>query len=193
VILAQHDEESVVVYQAYNSSIGRYAATHGKFGGDFSFSRMTWIKPNFLWMMYRSGWGKKSDQEITLAIRIRRDAFDQILSLAVPSSFDASLYPTREAWQDQVKKSDVRLQWDPDHDPLGTKQVRRAIQLGLRGVVVQRFSNEWILSITDISDFVREQRKHVETDSLDLLYTPKETVYQPGNSLLCRNLGLNLR
>jgi hypothetical protein len=169
------------------------AFTPGRDGVDIGFSRMTWIKPNFLWMMYRSGWGKKTDQEITLTIRIRRDAFDQILSLAVPSSFDASVYPTREAWQVQVKKSDVRLQWDSDHDPLGIKQVRRAIQLGLRGVVVQRFSNEWILSITDISDFVREQRKHVETDSLDLLYTPKETVYQPGNSLLCRNLGLNLR
>ncbi|WP_428740137.1 DUF4291 family protein, partial [Sulfurimonas sp.] len=55
VILAQYDAESITVYQAYNKSIGHYAAEHGVFGGEFSFSRMTWIKPNFLWMMYRSG------------------------------------------------------------------------------------------------------------------------------------------
>ncbi|MBY0458405.1 MAG: DUF4291 domain-containing protein [Gemmataceae bacterium] len=49
-ILAQFDDESVIVYQAYNVAIGRYAVEHGAFGGDFSFDRMSWIKPNFLWM-----------------------------------------------------------------------------------------------------------------------------------------------
>ena len=56
-ILAQFDDDTVIVYQAYRPSIGRYAAEHGAFGGDFSYSRMSWVKPNFLWMMYRSGWG----------------------------------------------------------------------------------------------------------------------------------------
>ena len=31
-VLAQYDEESVVVYQAYRPSIGRFAAEHGYFG-----------------------------------------------------------------------------------------------------------------------------------------------------------------
>jgi hypothetical protein len=44
-ILAQYDEESVVVYQTYRPSIGRFAAEHGYFGGEFSLSRMSWIKP----------------------------------------------------------------------------------------------------------------------------------------------------
>ncbi|MFO0977221.1 MAG: DUF4291 family protein [Planctomycetaceae bacterium] len=66
VIMAQSDSHSVVVYQAYRPSIGLFAAEHGYFGGDFSLSRMTWIKPNFLWMMYRSGWGTKPDQEVEL-------------------------------------------------------------------------------------------------------------------------------
>jgi hypothetical protein len=56
-ILACFDEESIVVYQAYSPAIGRFAARHGYFGGEFSYSRMSWIKPNFLWMMYRSNWG----------------------------------------------------------------------------------------------------------------------------------------
>src|SRR5438105_14894169 len=52
-ILAHFDSESIVVYQAYQPAIGRYAAQHQRFGGEFSFARMSWIKTNFLWMMYR--------------------------------------------------------------------------------------------------------------------------------------------
>ncbi|MBO0724214.1 MAG: DUF4291 family protein [Blastocatellia bacterium] len=66
-ILAHFDHSSVTVYQAYRPSIGLHAAKHQQFGGDFSFTRMSWIKTNFLWMMYRSGWGAKTDQEITFA------------------------------------------------------------------------------------------------------------------------------
>ena len=44
-ILAQYDETSVVVYQAYRPAIGHYAARHGRFGDEFSLNRMSWIKP----------------------------------------------------------------------------------------------------------------------------------------------------
>ena len=51
-ILAHFDDETLVIYQAYRPTIGNYAIKHGELGGpDFSFSRMSWIKPNFLWMM----------------------------------------------------------------------------------------------------------------------------------------------
>src|SRR4051794_17706264 len=96
-ILAQFDDESVVVYQAYNPAIGRWAARHGHFGGEFKLSQMSWIKPNFLWMMYRSGWGTKENQEVTLAIRLRRDAFGEILSLAVHSSHNPTIDENEEA------------------------------------------------------------------------------------------------
>jgi hypothetical protein len=68
-ILAQFDDTSIIVYQAYRPSIGRHAAEHGCFGGDFDFDRMSWVKPNFLWMMYRSGWGTKQDQLSRIAAR----------------------------------------------------------------------------------------------------------------------------
>ena len=35
-ILAQFDAETVVVYQAYRSAIGLFAAQHQRFGGEFS-------------------------------------------------------------------------------------------------------------------------------------------------------------
>lgn len=51
-ILAQFDDEGVIVYQAYRPAIGNFAATHGYFGGDhFSLNRMSWVKPNFLWIL----------------------------------------------------------------------------------------------------------------------------------------------
>src|SRR5262245_53509882 len=51
VILAHYDDESIVVYQAYKPEIADYAVAHGRLGGPhFSMNRMSWIKPNFLWM-----------------------------------------------------------------------------------------------------------------------------------------------
>lgn len=40
---------------ARDRPLRRYAAAHQRFGGEFSFARMSWIKTKFLWMMYRSG------------------------------------------------------------------------------------------------------------------------------------------
>jgi hypothetical protein len=40
---------------------------------------MTWIKPSFLWMAYRSGWGTKPGQERVLAIKIKRSGFEWAL------------------------------------------------------------------------------------------------------------------
>src|SRR4051795_11784163 len=156
-ILAQFDAESIVVYQAYRPEIGHFAARHGYFGGEFSLNRMSWVKPNFLWMMYRSGWGTKQGQEVTLAVRLRRDAFDEILRLAAHSSYAPEVYGTHEAWQRAVAGSDVRLQWDPDHGPSGDPIERRAIQLGLRGNVLARYAKGWLFDVEDISDFVTEQ------------------------------------
>jgi hypothetical protein len=175
-ILAQFDAESVVVYQAYNDSIGHFAAQHGYFGGDFKLNRMSWIKPNFLWMMYRSGWGTRAFQEVVLAIWLKRSAFDEILEQAIHSTFVPAIYESETAWKRAVAKSDVRLQWDPDHDPSGSRVERRAIQLGLRNEALVKYAQEWILHIEDISDFVRHQRLHCDGRFAELM-TPTETIY----------------
>ena len=189
-ILASYDDESVVVYQAYRPEIGRYAADHQQFGGPWSFDRMSWIKPNFLWMMYRSGWGEKSGQEVVLAIRITRAGFDQILAQAVHSSFKPEVYQSHADWKHQVSGSHVRLQWDPDHDPHGNKVQRRAIQLGLRGPVLRQYAREWCLGIEDISDYVGAQHAHVQARRLDLLETPAERVYRVDDLEVKKRLGL---
>jgi hypothetical protein len=189
-ILAQFDDEAVIVYQAYRPAIGRFAAEHGYFGGPFSLERMSWVKPNFLWMMYRSGWGTKQGQEIVLAVWLRRRAFDEILRQAVHSTFVPEVYASQDEWKQAVARSCVRLQWDPDHDPTGEKVERRAIQLGLRGDVLACYAREWIIRIEDVSPFVAEQRQQARPSGYHRLLVPREDVYPVQEQTVARRLGL---
>ena len=190
-ILAHYDAETIVVYQAYRPSIGEYVIKHGVFGGEFSYSRMSWIKPNFLWMMYRSGWGTKEGQEITLGLRLYRRYFDSLLSRAVGSSWDHSDHVTREAWQAAIATSEVRLQWDPDHAPNGRALDRRAIQLGLRGSALVAFGKRELLEVVDMTDFVAVQRSHLAEPELRQLTMPVERIYLPADASIARHLKLD--
>jgi hypothetical protein len=189
-ILAHYDDNTVIVYQAYRPSIGRYAAEHGTFGGDFSYARMSWVKPNFLWMMYRSGWGTKEGQEVTLALRLRRAFFESLLARAVPSSWDRDRFASEEEWSRAVARSSVRLQWDPDHHPSGAKLERRAIQLGLRGEVLEELGQRELVEVIDLSEFVAEQRSRLSSGGVTTLHTPRERVYRPADPAVVARLGL---
>lgn len=176
-ILAQYDADTVVVYQAYRPAIGHFATASQYFGGEFSLSRMSWIKPNFLWMMYRCGWATKPGQEVVLAVWLQRTAFERILAAAVPSSFDPERYEARAAWSRAVKTSEVRVQWDPDHDPYGAPVGRRAIQLGLRGAALAGYARDWIVEIQDISPRVHAMHEALARGGLAALISPREAVY----------------
>ncbi|WP_211209900.1 DUF4291 family protein [Uliginosibacterium gangwonense] len=116
--------------------------------------------------------------------------FDELLRQAVPSTFDATRYPSHEAWQAAVANSDVRLQWDPDHNPHGTPVQRRAVQLGLRGQLLREYGTEQIISIEDLSDFVHTQRRHISADKLAALLTPQERIYQPADASTANAAGV---
>jgi Domain of unknown function (DUF4291) len=189
-ILAHYDAETIVVYQAYKPSIARYAVKHGVLGEDYSYVRMSWIKPNFLWMMYRSGWGTKEGQEMTLALRLKRVFFEQILAGAVASSFGQSGCATEEEWKSALAHSKVRLQWDPDHDPHGHPLARRAIQLGLRGSMLEAFGKRELLEVIDMTAFVAEQRAALMASGPGALRTPAERVYHPADRDVTARLGL---
>lgn len=189
-IMAQYDDEKVIVYQSYRPAIGNFAMNNQYFGGPFKYTRMTWIKPNFLWMMYRNGWGTKEGQEIVLAIHLKREAFERYLSKAVYSNYQEDIYTTRENWQEQVKNSSIRLQWDPDHNPYGDKIDRRAIQIGIRNNEIIKYATEDIIEIEDISQFVKEQHQHVLNKELDKLIVPEEKPYLSINNSVNKLLRL---
>ena len=197
-ILAHHDDDTIIVYQAFRSEIGNHAVRHQKFGDGFSLSRMSWVKPNFLWMMYRSGWATKENQEMVLALRLRRSFFDRILGLAIASSYDASVHPTEDAWRAAGATSDVRLQWDPDHEPMGSPVARRAIQLGLRGKVLgdyasndMRNTNNQLLEVIDMTAFVGQQKAALATAGVSALTMPVERVYRPADAAIAQRIGLD--
>jgi hypothetical protein len=152
---------------------------------------MSWIKPNVLWMMYRSGWGTKEGQESVLALRLRRGFFDRVLSASVPSSWDPDLFDSEEAWSRAVDASSVRIQWDPDHDPNGGKVERRAIQLGLRGEMLEAFGKRELLEVIDMTEFVEDQRQALNTSGVPSLSTPTEFIYRPPDSAIARKLRLS--
>lgn len=174
-IIGQERGENIIVYQAFNPKIADWAVSHQKFGGSYyKFSRMSWIKPNFLWMMYRAGWAMKEHQQKVLAIEIAKTNFETLLRNAIHSSFKEKVYSSHEAWKEQLASSEVRLQWDPDHDPHGAKLARRAIQIGIRGKLLHQFATDWIVSIEDITPFVHEQKAILDKQGLPELQVIKE-------------------
>jgi hypothetical protein len=157
-IRAAYTGETITVYQAYSPEIAGPAVRAGTFVPPFSRSRMTWIKPSFGWMMYRCGWGGKPGQERVLAISITRTGFEWALAHSSLSSYNPDVYPSRADWEEAKRHSPVRVQWDPDRSLSGAQLSYRAIQVGLSGEAAHRYVDEWIRSITDITDYVHQAR-----------------------------------
>ncbi|MFK7946108.1 MAG: DUF4291 domain-containing protein [Saprospiraceae bacterium] len=184
-ILAQQTDNKILVYQAFNPNIARYAIDNQRFGGNhYSFNRMTWIKPNFLWMMYRCGWAEKHNQECVLGIWITKSGFETILKEAAYSSYQADIYQTTENWKTDLANKSVRLQWDPDHDIYGAKQERRAIQLGMKGDILKQFNDQMICKIVDMTSFVKNQKLLIDTHQLKQLKVPNENIFKPSDKNL---------
>lgn len=141
-IRADYDRATLVVYQAFNPGIAAAAVAAQRFVPPFSFGRMTWIKPSFLWMMERSGWARKAGQERVLAVRIRRTGWEKALSQAILTD-----HPEEDAR--------VLVQWDPERSLRGAKLNHRSIQVGLSRHIVAEY-NEWITSIKDLTPLVHK-------------------------------------
>jgi hypothetical protein len=68
---------------------------------------MTWIKPSFLWMMYRAGSGFKDEgQRRILAIDIGREGFEWALARSCPSHPKPSM--SYQDWTNLKNASPVR-------------------------------------------------------------------------------------
>jgi hypothetical protein len=154
-IRARYSADTITVYQAYPPEIAEPALAAGRFVSPFKRERMTWIKPSFLWMMYRSGWAEKPGQERVLAVEITRAGFEWALTHACLSSFDRSRHDDRAAWSRQLKTSPVRVQWDPERSLRMQPLPYRSLQVGLSGAAVDRYVDEWSVAVTDATPSVR--------------------------------------
>lgn len=150
-LYAAYDDEGVYVYQAYKPEIAQAALRKGTFAEGFSLERMTWIKPSFGWMLYRSGYASKENQEVVLRIKLSHSGWLAILSQAVESVYNPQHFPSETAWKQALSLSEVRFQWDPERHVNGQVLERRAIQLGMRGQTVRRYVDEWIVQLEDVT------------------------------------------
>ncbi|MBG0568958.1 DUF4291 domain-containing protein [Actinoplanes aureus] len=187
-IRAVFDEDSVTVYQAYSPAIAEPAVRAGRFVPPFKRERMTWIKPSFLWMMYRCGWAMKPGQERVLAVSISRAGFEWALANASLSHYVRGLHADRADWQRQLKSAPTRVQWDPERDLRLRELPYRSLQLGLGGAAVPRYVDEWTTGITDVTGLARDIRGRLdvgdEPGAAALL--PAEQLYPLPDSIRAR-------
>ncbi|UFQ15013.1 MULTISPECIES: DUF4291 domain-containing protein [Streptomyces] len=185
-IRALHTDSTVTVYQAYAPGLGVPAARSGRFPTAWKRDRMTWIKPSFLWMMYRCGWATKPDQETVLAVEITREGFDWALRNACLSHYVRGVHPDQAAWKEALRRSPARVQWDPERDLRLRPLPHRSLQLGLSGEASRRYADEWTVSITDVTALAHEVHAYVRDDNLAAATAllPEERVYPGGDALL---------
>ena len=189
-VRAVFTESTVTVYQAYSPQIAEAALRAGTFVAPFKRERMTWIKPSFLWMMYRSGWASKPGPERVLAVEMSRTGFEWALSNACLSHYDADVHAGYEEWKQQKDFSPVRVQWDPERSVQLEREEHRSIQIGLSGSAVGRYCDEWITGLSDVTELAHAVQRHVRADELDRARAllPREAPY-PLPDAIGRRLG----
>jgi hypothetical protein len=155
-VRADYDSTSLIVYQAYSKQIALPAINNQTFEAPFSFNRMTWIKPSFLWLMERSNWAQKAGQEYILALRITRLGWEKALHEGVLTSPEKRVYPDGQAWHKLFEEAKVHIQWDPERNLRGQKLEYRSIQVGISRFLIEEFVKEWILEIKDYTPLVKK-------------------------------------
>jgi hypothetical protein len=182
--IGEYDDDGVWVYQAYNDAISDWALAHQSFGGpSFKAKRMTWMKPSFAWVLYRSGYGKKKSQERVLKIKLPHDSF-------------AALLEQCAVGQGGGGASTGRVQWDPARDLLAAEKSgkeprkllrRRAIQIGVKGALSEEYVSS-ALAIVDVTALAqrvgaahRKKKPSAVTAAIALLLSdlPYERPFMP--------------
>lgn len=178
-VRASFTAETITVYQAYGPEIARSALAAGRFVAPFKRERMTWVKPSFLWMMYRCGWATKPGQEHVFAVEITRAGFEWALAHACLSHYDRAHHESRADWSRQLKSSPVRVQWDPERSLRLGALPYRSLQVGLSGEAVDRYVDEWLVRLTDVTPLAHKVHALVAAgeDAEARALLPEERVY----------------
>jgi hypothetical protein len=180
-IRADFDRETIVIYQAYSPAIADAALAARRFVPPFSFHRMTWIKPSFLWLMHRKNWG----QQRILAVRITRAGWEKALSLAVLTSFDPSIFRSPADWEELFRAARVALQWETERSLRGSALPYYSIQVGLSRHIVGEYVDEWQTGIEEDTPRARKTYELLQAGQAEKAkrHLPPEKVYPVGSDL----------
>lgn len=188
-VFAKYDRKCIRVYQAYNRIIAEEAISLQTFDENFNLNRMTWIKPSFLWLMYRSNWGTKKNQEYILALDIYQDKFNDLLEKAVLTSPDSMLFDGSQ-WEKAFDETTVYCQWDPDRNINGNAINRAAIQIGLKSNILRDFLDTAIYRIEDMTPLVRKWNEQRKKGRLNAKELPSECVYPVRDKTIRKRLDM---
>lgn len=188
-IRASFDSQTITLYQAYSPNIAIPAVENQKLNASKSFSvtRMTWVKPSWNWMMYRSGYSYKDERQTRiLAIKMTHESFQGLLRRAV-LTYENGASKTKEVEGETEieasgrgdksrerengtkldkgsKSPDVKVQWDPERTVRLERLPYRSIQIGIPGALVSEWVEEWIVGIEDVTEKARRLKKTLDED-----------------------------
>ena len=154
-VRADFNKNSIIIYQAFRPQIALPALDEQKFVAPFSFERMTWIKPSFLWLMARSNWGRKNNQHI-LGIRISREGWEKALNAGILTTPQPQIYGSYDNWQQKFSQAKVHIQWDPERNIFGKKSNLRSIQVGISRFMIREYVDDWIYEIIDYTPLTKK-------------------------------------
>lgn len=194
--IGEWDDEGVFVYQAFCDEIADWALSQQQFGGPkFCPKRMTWIKPSFAWVLYRSGYGRKHGQHRILKVKLSHASTAEILSHC--QCLDTNRATRKGGVEKDREISSGVVQWDPARDLMTAddkgKEPRRclrgrAIQIGLKGWMSELYVRS-VLSIQDVTELAHrigqahgsKKKGAAATLMAELLpELPLERPYMPG-------------
>lgn len=189
-IFANFDDEGVYLYQAFKPETVSVAVEKGTFGKGFGLDRITWIKPSFAWLLRRSKYASKNRMQAIAKIKVSHQSWLEILEQSIETHFNPNIFENEDIWQSSLNKSDVIHQWDPERDLDGRPLDRQAIQVGIRGEVIKKYVESYILKVEDVTDLAKEIGLVVKAKTNNFPEVPEEKYY-PLNDDLKDNLGVS--
>ena len=141
----EHDDDEVYFRQAYNDTIAYYALI------------MTWIKPSFAWVLYRSKYGTKHNQTLVLKVKLSHESVSKLLSECKCKHGGG--------------RSKGRVQYDPARNLMASVDGGKTQRKMLRrtGRDQGRMSAFYVMSILQIEDVTilaqRVQESHTVVDT----------------------------
>ena len=184
-IRALYNAQHIAVYAAFCPSIADAAIKAQKLLPPFTYDRMTWIKPSYLWLMYRSEWGQKDNMQRVLRIWLKRSDWELALKEAVLTTPEVHVYNDAKKWRKQLDKARIRVQWDPERDIRNNHQSFKSIQVGITAALSETYAKKWISKIEDVTPLTQQLRSLVFARQFDqaLSLLPKEQVYRVSSEI----------
>ncbi|MFD4398882.1 DUF4291 family protein [Kitasatospora sp. NPDC058478] len=94
--------------------------------------------------------------------------------------------PASTTWKRQLKRAPARVQWDPERDLHLQPLPHRSLQLGLAGEAAERYAEQWIVSIDDVTALAHTIQAQVRDGALEAArqLLPAERPYPVDDALL---------